>query len=323
MPVTRARSAESKMSVGYAVLFPGQGSQRVGMGADLFRSRPDLLIEAADRVLGWSLREVCLEGPEDRLTATEHAQPALYALSYALWKELAERAGRLPAAAAGHSLGEYTALAAAGAVSFEDGLELVAARARAMAEAVQEEPSGMAAVLGATAEHVERIAADRRSLGGRLWISNRNAPGQIVLSGGSEDIDWVVASGRRLRLRRVVKLNVAGAFHCPLMESALPGLQDALDMVQIGSPAFPVWSNVTASTHVAGEESLMLARQLVAPVRFSASLRSMAAAGVETFVHIGPGDVTAGMARRTVKGSRTLVVSSVAQAKKTAGEVAV
>ncbi len=263
-----------------------------------------------------------MEGPEERLRATEHAQPAIYALSYTLWLELAERVGRLPSAAAGHSLGEYTALAAAGVVSFEEGLELVTARARAMAEAVREHPSGMAAVLGVAAERVERVTAHRRSSGGRLWIANLNAPGQTVVSGSVEDIDWLVANGRRLGLRRVVRLSVAGAFHCPLMESATPGLQDALDKVQMGSPAFPVWSNVTAHPHIPGRESLMLSRQLVAPVRFSASLRSIALSGTETFIHIGPGDVTAGMARRTVRGSSTRVVSSVTQAKEIASELA-
>lgn len=284
----------------------------------MFDRRPDLLIDAADEVLGWSLREVCLYGPEEKLTATEHAQPALYALAFALWGEVRQRSGLLPAAAAGHSLGEYTALAAAGVLSFEDGLELVSARARAMAEAVRRAPSGMAAVLGAADDHAEQVAADRRSAGGRLWVANRNAPGQIVLAGASEDIDWLVAGGRRLGFRRVVKLDVAGAFHCPLMAPAAPALQKALEATPMGDPDFPVWSNVTAAPITAGEEPRLLARQLVAPVRFAACLRSMASSGVDAFVHVGPGTVTAGMAKRTVKGARVFSISSVSQADRAA-----
>lgn len=289
----------------------------------MFDSCPDLLIGAADRVLGWSLRDVCLRGPEARLMATEHAQPALYALAWVLWRELNDRVGHPPEAAAGHSLGEYTALAAAGVVSFEEGLDLVAARASAMAEAVGREPSGMAVVLGVTEDRAEEVAADRRSAGGRLWVANLNAPGQVVLAGALEDIDWLVANGRLLRLRRVTKLKVAGAFHSPLMDPAASTLQAALRAVRMGDAAFPVWSNVTASPIIAGEERRLLARQLVSPVRFAASLKSIAASGTRTFIHVGPGDVTAGMARRTVRGSDVLVVSSISQAEKAAAVLAV
>lgn len=285
------------------------------MGAELFDSRPDLLIDTADRVLGWSLREVCLHGPEQKLTDTYHAQPALYALAWVVWTELIERVGYSPVAAAGHSLGEYTALAAAGVLSFEEGLELVAARAAAMAQAVGREPSGMAALLRVTDEQAEEVARHRRSEGGRLWVANLNAPGQVVLAGALEDIDWLVANARRLGLRRVTKLKVAGAFHSPLIDPAVPILAGALGRVRLGDPAFAVWSNVTAVPFTSGQVRRLLARQVVNPVRFAASLRSMAESGVETFVHVGPGDVTAGMARRTVRGSRVLTVSSISDAE--------
>ena len=288
----------------------------------MFDSRPDLLVGVADRILGWSLRDVCLEGPEERLTATDRAQPALYALAWVLWTELAGRVGHPPVAAAGHSLGEYTALAAAGALSFEEGLELVAARASAMAEAVARAPTGMAVILGVSDERAEEVAADRRSMGGRLWVANLNAPGQVVVAGAVEDIDWLVSGGRRLGLRRVTKLRVAGAFHSPFMAPAVDSIEAALLRVQMGDPAFPVWSNVTAAPIVAGQERRLLARQLVAPVRFSACLRSIAASGVTTFVHVGPGDVTAGMARRTVRGADALVVASIRQAERAAASLA-
>ena len=185
------------------------------------------------------------------------------------------------------------------------------------------EPSGMAVALGVADDRAEEVAADRRSAGGRLWVANLNAPGQVVLAGALEDIDWLVAGGRRLGLRRVTKLKVAGAFHSPLMDPAIPSLRAALGAVRMCDPAFPVWSNVTGGPIVPGEERQLLARQLVAPVRFADSLRSMAASGVRTFVHVGPGDVTAGMARRTARGSDVLVVSSVPQAERAAGSLAV
>ncbi len=294
----------------YAVLFPGQGSQFVGMGADMFDVKPELLGEGADEVLGFSLRNMCLNGPEEALIRTEHAQPALYATAFALWSELESRlSSDRPAGAAGHSLGEYTALAAAGALDFFDGLALVAQRGRAMAAAADREPSGMAALLGSDEESAEIIAATRRGDGGHLWVANINAPGQVVVAGGAADIEWVVDNARELGVRRAIPLKVAGAFHSPYMESAAVELSDAVAGTSFGSPAFPVWSNVAASPH---DEEIgpALVAQLTSPVRFSESLRAMAATGIGSFVHVGPGDVTAGLAKRSVEGTETVVVSS-------------
>ena len=288
------------------------------MGADLFDARPDRLVDASDRVLGWSLREVCLDGPEEKLTATEHAQPALYALAYQLWTELSERVGGPPAAAAGHSLGEYTALAAAGAFSFETGLGLVDRRARAMADAVARVDSGMAALLGVSDEVAHQVAADRRLEGGKLWVANLNAPGQVVAAGALEDIGWLVRNARDLGIRRAIRLDVAGAFHTPLMEPAGSRLATALAGVGIRPLAFPVWANVTARPMPEGDVREMLSRQITAPVRFGETLRGMAEAGVEAFVHVGPGDVTAGLARRAVRGCRVLVASSIAEVEEVA-----
>jgi [acyl-carrier-protein] S-malonyltransferase len=296
----------------YAILFPGQGSQQVGMGAELFDARPDLLGDVAQDVLGWSLRDVCLDGPIERLTSTDHAQPALYALAFALWSQLSARLGAPPAATAGHSLGEYTALAAAGYVSYEDGLRLVAARGAAMADAAALEPSGMAALLGVDEETAAGIAQTRRETGGRLWVANINAPGQIVVAGGKDDIEWLAENARELGARRAIPLNVAGAFHSPYMEPAVDAVAGALGTVDFASPRFPVWANVTAAPLAAGEAAKTLAQQVVSPVRFSDSLAGMAAAGIDTFIHVGPGDVTAGMAKRAAPGTTVVVVNSLA-----------
>ncbi|MEA1903348.1 MAG: ACP S-malonyltransferase [Actinomycetota bacterium] len=297
------------MSLG--VLFPGQGSQFVGMGADLFDAMPDLLGDRSDDVLGWSLKSVCLDGPDDELTRTEHAQPALFALSYALWVLVAAEMDADPAAAAGHSLGEYTALAAARVLGYEEALAVVAARGRAMSKAADAEPSGMAALIGADEESALEMTSQRTVAGGRLQVANLNAPGQVVVAGADDDISWLIDNAQELGVRRAIPLNVAGAFHSSFMESAQPEVADALSNADLRPPAFPVWSNTTAAPHEAGEIENTLVAQLVSPVRFSESLVNMAAAGVDTFVHVGPGDVTAGMARRTVKEANVAVISTI------------
>lgn len=294
----------------HAVLFPGQGSQFVGMGADLFDAMPDLLGDAADDVLGWSLRSMCLDGPEEVLTRTEHAQPALFAIGYALWMALEPHIAP-PVGAAGHSLGEYTALAASGALGFADGLRLVSARGRAMAAAADAEPSGMAALIGGDLAAAEALAAARRAAGGRLWVANINAPGQVVLAGGHEDLGWAGEHAADHGIRRVIPLKVAGAFHSPIMASAAAALGDAVAATSFAPPAFPVWANATAAPH--GDDiGAALLLQLTSPVRFAESLVAMAGTAT-AFVHVGPGDVTAGLVKRSVEGAGTVVVSSLDQ----------
>lgn len=295
----------------FGVLFPGQGSQFVGMGESLFDERPDLLGDRSDEILGWSLRELCLHGPEEELTRTEHAQPALFALSYALWDTFANGTDRDPAGAAGHSLGEYTALTAAGVFDYDRALGLVATRGRAMAEAADLEPSGMAAVIGVDERKAETIAGERREMGGRLEVANTNAPGQIVLAGGEADLAWLAEVGEEKGVRRVIPLSVAGAFHSSYMERAAAAVGHALEEVEVAEPRFPVWANTTAQPHERLRVAEVLTRQVVSPVRFRESLENMAAEGIRTFVHVGPGDVTAGMARRTVEGAEVLVVSGI------------
>jgi [acyl-carrier-protein] S-malonyltransferase len=298
----------------FAVLFPGQGSQQVGMGAELFESRPDLLGSPADDHLGWSLHDICLKGPESDLTRTDRAQPALYAVAFALWDEFSRLLGEArPSAAAGHSLGEYTALAAAGVFDYLTGLRVVADRGRAMANAAARQPSGMAALLGCDLEAAEIIARTRRDDGGRLWVANVNAPGQVVVAGAEEDLEWLASHSRELGARRVAPLNVAGAFHSPLMASATDELRESLHTVTPALPSFPVWANVTARPSTPSEVRDLLARQVESPVRFSESLEDMAGT-VDAFVHVGPGDVTAGMARRSTSGREVLVVNDLSSA---------
>ena len=288
----------------FAVLFPGQGSQHVGMGAELFEVRPDLLGSTADDLLGWSLRKVCLEGPDSEITRTDRAQPALFAVAYALWEEFARLLGSAkPSAAAGHSLGEYTALAAAGVFDFDTALRVVADRGRAMADAAARQQSGMAALLGCDGETAESIARTRRDEGGSLWVANVNAPGQVVLAGAAADLAWLAAHGRELGARRVTSLNVAGAFHSPLMASATNELRETLHTARPSTPS---------------EVCDLLARQVESPVRFSESLEDMAGT-VDAFVHVGPGDVTAGMARRSTSDREVLVVNDLESAAAVAG----
>jgi [acyl-carrier-protein] S-malonyltransferase len=305
----------------YAILFPGQGSQAVGMGADVFAMRPDLLGSAADEVLGWSLASVCAEGPESELVRTDRAQPALYGVAYALWEAFAVRAPHPPVAAAGHSLGEYTAHAAAGSIGFLEGLRLVAARGQAMARATETAAGAMAAVMGADLETVESVVAAQRDGGGEIWVANVNAPGQLVVAGSQQAITSLIDNARDLGLRRVIQIKVAGAFHTPLMESARHDFETALTGVEFLDGAFPVYSNLDAAP--ASDVAESLAGQLVGKVRFSESLQAIAEAGVEAFVHIGPGDVTAGLAKRTVKGAAVITVSSLDDIGAAVGELAV
>lgn len=293
----------------YAILFPGQGSQYVGMGADVLAERADLLGDAADEVLGWSLRGVVAEGPEEELTRTDRAQPALYAISYALWDVLSDALPGLPVATAGHSLGEYTALAASGALDFSDGLALVVERGAAMAEAAALEPSSMAALMGVDAKGAELIASGRRDEGGRLWVANLNAPNQIVLAGGIADIDWLVANADQFGARRAIPLNVAGAFHSPYMAPAAERLSGALDAATFAESDFPVYANVTARPMI--DPTTQLADQLTEPVRFAESIEHMAADGVDAFIHVGPGNVTGVLARRSAADAETYTVSEI------------
>ncbi len=298
----------------FAVLFPGQGSQSVGMCPDLRSERSDLFATSSE-VLGWDLAGLIEAGPDELLTRTDRAQPALFVTAFGLWEAFAQTAPA-PQAAAGHSLGEYTALAAAGALAFRDGLDLVARRGGAMADASLGSGGGMAALLGADDDLAEEVCARRRADGGYLYVANSNAPGQVVVAGGPSDLDWLEANARDVGLRRVVRLKVGGAFHSPYMADAADRLAIALADTDFQDGSFDVYGNADAAPVVDARDALF--RQLTAPVRFRESLEAMGAAGIGTFVHIGPGDVTAGLARRSVPGAEVHVVSSIEDAHRVA-----
>jgi [acyl-carrier-protein] S-malonyltransferase len=301
------------MKMKYAVLFPGQGSQFVGMCADARTERPDVVGDVAARIVGWDINSVIDAGTEEDLTRTEHAQPALYAVSYALWSVFSDAVSVAPTAGAGHSLGEYTALAAAGAIDYFDGLALVSRRGNAMARSASESASGMAALLGADLSRAEEVAALRRSEGGALYVANINAPGQIVVAGGADDLAWLAAEARGLGIRRAIVLKVAGGFHSPFMASAAKVLADALDTTTFNTPAFDVYANVSGQPTT--DPRSTLSDQLTSTVRFAETLEAMADAGIDTFVHVGPGDVTAGLVKRTVKDAAVHVVSTTDDAR--------
>jgi [acyl-carrier-protein] S-malonyltransferase len=291
------------------------------MCADARSEYPELCGPQASSLLGWDLDSLIRNGPEERLTETQHAQPALYAVSYALWTEFSANVTTPPVGAAGHSLGEYTALAAADALDYFDGLGLVARRGEAMATAAAMSDSGMAALLGADLHIAEAVVAARAQDGGSLVVANINAPGQVVVAGDHDDHAWLDGNAREFGVRRAIRLKVAGAFHSPFMAPAAEALSSALESISFSPRSFDVYANVTSQPTT--DPAQTLKTQLTAPVRFAETLEHIASSGVDTFVHIGPGDVTAGLVKRTVKDVDVKVVSSIDEARTVARELSV
>jgi [acyl-carrier-protein] S-malonyltransferase len=288
-----------------AFLFPGQGSQAVGMGSSLFDRRPEARerFEAANEILDIDLLtlmfglDTTVTDPEEKLKQTEITQPALYVHSLAAAAVL-DADGMTPDMAAGHSLGEYSALAAIGALSFEDGLRVVQRRGELMAEAGDRRPGAMAAVIGVDDDEVEAVCtAVTNETGGVVQPANFNAPGQIVISG---DEGAVTEAAGRLD-GRIIPLPVSGAFHSPLMDYAREGLAEVLDAVDLKEPRCPVYLNVTArATTDPDEIRRRLMDQLLSPVRWAPSLRAMHDAGADRFLEVGAGRVLQGLVRRTL-----------------------
>ncbi len=284
-----------------ALLFPGQGSQHVGMASALAAAEPVAArtLAEADEILGFPLSDLMANGPEDTLTETKNAQPALLAHSVAALRVLADRLGT-PAFAAGHSLGEFSAHVAAGTLDFEAALRAVRLRGELMFEAGQARPGTMAALLGLDDGAVEDVCA--RVGSGVCVPANFNSEGQVVVSGDRTGVLEAMELAKESGAKRVVELNVSGAFHSPLMEPAADGLRTHLEGVDFRDPAYPVVANATAEPVADAETAReLLVRQLTSPVRWSASVRRMAADGVDRFVELGPGKVLTMLNRRNAR----------------------
>jgi [acyl-carrier-protein] S-malonyltransferase len=313
-----------------AFVFPGQGSQTVGMGYDLYQQLPSARVRftEADETLGFALSRLCFEGPEDQLIATENAQPALLLVSIALLRAYQEFAGArciVPHAVAGHSLGEYSALLAGGALDFQTALRLVRRRGELMAAARQ---GSMAAVIGLDETALEAICAQvREELAqddvalGTVVIANYNAPGQLVISGGPRAVERVATLAHQQGARKVIPLKVSAAFHSPLMLDAAEGMAREIARATVSKLQTPLVANVTAQPLLHDEDiQREMVAQIVAPVRWIASVERMVSDGITTFVEFGPGKVLIGLIKRIAPQARLISVSSVEDARAFAAE---
>ena len=289
-----------------ALLFPGQGSQEVGMGRDVHAASAAAreVYATADEALAMPLSRLCFEGPEDELLRTEIQQPAILTTSIALLRALEERAPVAPAYAAGHSLGEYSALVASRALRFDDAVRTVHARGRFMQEAVPVGRGAMAAVLGSTAEDVEQACAAARAATGRVVApANFNAPAQTVIAGDGPAVEAACSRARQAGARRTIPLAVSAPFHCELMAPAAEKLALELGRLRFAEARPPVVTNVEAEPNVdASRFAALLERQVTAPVRFTDMVRRLVDLGVTRVLEIGPGRVLTGLVARSARG---------------------
>jgi [acyl-carrier-protein] S-malonyltransferase len=295
-----------------AFVFPGQGAQAVGMGRDAYErfEASRAVFDRADEVLGFSVSKLAFEGPEEELKLTANTQPALLTTSVALLEAFKAR-GVKPDYVAGHSLGEYSALVAAGVLSFDDAVRLVRARGLFMEQAVPGGQGAMAATLGADRDALDALCRDISATVGRVELANVNCPGQIVVSGTAAGVAAVAERGKEAGAKRVVPLEVSGPFHSSLMQPAADKLEKELAAAEFRDAAVPVIANVTARPVASGEEfRRLLVRQVVSPVLWEDSVRYLIGEGVDTFVEIGSGTVLAGLIKKIDKTVKVVSVNS-------------
>jgi [acyl-carrier-protein] S-malonyltransferase len=299
-----------------ALLFAGQGAQTVGMGRELAEGFPSARAwcDRANETLGYDLAAVCFAGPEAELTRTENAQPAIYLVGWMAYQLLAQEWPELKfEASAGLSLGEFTALAAAGVVGFEDGLRLVRQRGRFMQEACEATRGGMAAIIGLDEVPTREVCRESG-----VELANLNCPGQIVVSGPAENIDRACEQAKAKGAKKALPLSVAGAYHSSLMAGAQPKLQAALAGVPFRSPTVLTLSNVTAQPPGSSDEiRALLVRQVTSTVRWEASIRYLLAEGFTRFIELGPGQALSGFMKRIDRGAQSLNVSDTASLEET------
>ena len=285
-----------------AFIFPGQASQYVGMGKDLYEEYDSVkvLYSKASELLGFDLSELSFNGPIEKLTQTSVTQPAIFTHSYALTMILLEN-GCKPGFTAGHSLGEYSAYVAADSMEYIDALRVVKVRANAMQKACDENPGTMAAVIGMDFDTLEDLC-DSASGGGSVRVANLNSPSQLVIAGSRDAVHEVMTSAKEKGAKIVKELNVSGAFHSSLMESAVEELVESLRSTNISAPSFPVYTNVTALPLSDPDEIInSLSMQITNPVKWYPSILNMATHGVTNFVEVGPGKVLQGLIKRIDK----------------------
>jgi [acyl-carrier-protein] S-malonyltransferase len=299
-----------------ALLFAGQGAQVVGMGQDLAAKFPEAQawFDRANAALGYDLTGICFRGPEAELTKTEHAQPGIFLVSWVAFELLKARVPGLKFdATAGLSLGEFTALTAAGVMSFEDGLRVVRQRGRFMQEACEVTQGGMAAVIGLDEAPTREVCAEAG-----VVLANLNCPGQLVISGAAENIGKACELAKAKGAKRAIPLTVAGAYHSPLMASAQPKLQAELNALKLAAPQVPVIANVTAQPHSAPDQiTARLVEQVTASVRWEESMRYLLAQGFTRFIELGPGAALTGFMKRISKDVQMLNVSDAASLETT------